>query len=134
MKFVMCTKFQVNRMNCVESRRGGRGSKASWVKCTLLVMDARKHFFFLPKLQSNQKNTNNCEFLIIFTQKIEILTANSFFIIFYDDVINADVTYIVQKMCSLLRNSGTKTFCNWSRVKNFRTKKSRWDSPNTHPP
>ena len=23
MKLVICTKFQVNRMNCVESRRGG---------------------------------------------------------------------------------------------------------------
>ena len=25
MKLAMCTKFQVNRMNCVESRRGGGG-------------------------------------------------------------------------------------------------------------
>ena len=25
MKLVICTKFQVNRMNCVESRRGGGG-------------------------------------------------------------------------------------------------------------
>ena len=26
MKLAMCTKFQVNQMKCVESRRGGAGS------------------------------------------------------------------------------------------------------------
>ena len=49
----------------------------------------------MPKLQNNQKNMNNHEFLIIFVQKIESLTANLFSIIFCDDVINASVTYLV---------------------------------------
>ena len=31
MKLIICTKFRVNRMNCVESRRGGGGGRAGAV-------------------------------------------------------------------------------------------------------
>ena len=39
---------------------------------------ARK-LFYMSKLQNNQKNINNYEFLIIFNQKIERLTENCIF-------------------------------------------------------
>ena len=48
--------------------------------------------FYMPKLQNNYKNVNNYKFLIIFIQKYENLTSNSFFHNFYDNAINADVT------------------------------------------
>ena len=48
--------------------------------------------FYIPKLQNNYKSVNNSKFLIIFIQKIENLTANSFFHNFYDNAISADVT------------------------------------------
>ena len=39
MKFVICTKFQVNRTNCVESRRGG-------VRLTPPPLKASFNYFF----------------------------------------------------------------------------------------
>ena len=45
MKLVICTKFQVNRMNCVESRRGGgsdRPPRALKASCSYVFFEALK--------------------------------------------------------------------------------------------
>ena len=61
------------------------------------VENSYETLFNMPKLQYNQKNMNKYQFLIIFIQTIESLTANFIFRHFYDDVISADVTLISVK-------------------------------------
>ena len=60
MKFAICTKFQVNRMNCVESRRGGGGpiDLSDLTESTLCLKYFRNRVIVIYGKREKEENEN----------------------------------------------------------------------------